>query len=415
MDFSDMMRDAEIRALDLLARDLPDVLQRLVNVAAMVTGTPGAEIHVITSESQHTLAGTSGIPDPCSNEMSYCAKIVRESDRDHVVPDVRLDERFKDSPFTTSGAVVTYAATQLVTTKGVPIGTLCVFDPEGNDIDEAQMRVLAELSDAAMDVLEARRRHSDLVESVTELAEGSRELRRSNEHLAAFAGQVSHDIQGPLAAVLMALQLMEEEREGEVVGDLLLRSALSGAHRMRATITGLMDFAVLGGALRPQRLDMAEVVHDVLDDLAARRGRTQVVLGSLPKVWGDDVQVRAVTQNLVANALKYAGGGDRPVIRISGYAVGGRTRVSISDNGPGVPVEQRESIFDLMVRGEGVEQTGIEGLGIGLDTCRRIVEAHHGEIGVRTSVEGGAEFWFDLPLPDTAVAVPSHGQDPVAV
>ena len=117
----------------------------------------------------------------------------------------------------------------------------------------------------------------------------------------------------------------------------------------------------------------------------------------------------------MANALKYAGGGDLPVIRISGYAVGGRTRVSISDNGPGVPAAERDSIFDLMVRGEGVEETGVEGLGIGLDTCRRIIEAHHGEIGVRTSVEGGAEFWFDLPLPDTAVAVPPHAQDSVAV
>lgn len=412
-----MMRDAEIQALDLLAQDLPDVLQRLVNVAALVTGTPVAEIHVITSTEQHTLAGTSGVPEPCSSEASYCGTIVRQAERDHVVPDARLDDRFKDSPFTTSGAVVSYAATQLITTRGVPIGTLCVFDPESNDIDEAQMRVLAELSEAAMDVLETRRRHDDLVERITELAEGSRELRRSNEHLAAFAGQVSHDIQGPLAAVLLALQLMQEQREDEPVGDLLLRSALSGAERMRATVAGLMDFAVLGGALRPQRLDMTEVVHDVLDDLAARRGRTQVVVGALPTIWGDGVQVRAVTQNLVANALKYAGGGDHPVVRISGYAVGGRTRVSVSDNGPGVPVGQRDSVFELMVRGEGVEQAGIDGLGIGLDTCRRIIDAHHGDIGVRTSVEGGAEFWFDLPLPEAAVAVPdrpsSQGADRV--
>ncbi len=414
MAFPDMMREAEIRALDLLGDDLPDVLARLVNVAGLATGAHAA-IHLITADEQVTLAGTDGLVGPCAADASFCATILRDPGRVHVVADARLDERFRNSPFTTSGRIVSYAASPMVTSNGVPIGTLCVFDPERKEFEESQLSVLAELSQAAMDVLETRRRHSDLVESVTELAEGSRELRRSNEHLAAFAGQVSHDIQGPLAAVLMALQLMEEEREGEAVGDLLLRSALSGAHRMRATISGLMDFAVLGGALHPQRLDMAEVVHDVLDDLAARRGRTQVVLGSLPKVWGDDVQVRAVTQNLVANALKYAGGGDLPVIRISGYAVGGRTRVSISDNGPGVPAAERDSIFDLMVRGEGVEETGVEGLGIGLDTCRRIIEAHHGEIGVRTSVEGGAEFWFDLPAPDTAVAVPPHAQDSVAV
>lgn len=397
------MREAEIRALDLLGRDLPDVLDRLVSVAAAVTGAKVAEIHVITASSQHTLAGTHGSPAPCSNDDSYCSAIVREEERDHVVPDVRLDDRFKDSPFTTSGAVIFYAASQLVTRTGVPIGTLCVFDSEHREFDAAQSAALSGLAEAAMDVLETRREIQSMQETLAQLADGSRELRRSNEHLAAFAGQVSHDVQGPLAGVLMALQLMEEEMPDGAT-DLLLRTALSSAQRMRTTVAGLMDFAVLGGTLHPVGLEMSRVVSDVLADLSARRGNARVEIGELPTVYGDDVQVRAVTQNLLANALKYAGGVDHPVIRVSGSTDGGRTRVVVTDNGPGVPADQQASIFGLMVRGDGVEHTGVDGLGIGLATCRRIVEAHGGTMGVAEAPGGGAAFWFELPVPEACLA-----------
>ncbi len=127
------------------------------------------------------------------------------------------------------------------------------------------------------------------------------------------------------------------------------------------------------------------------------------MVDELPTVWGDDVQVRAVMQNLVANALKYAGHVDEPVIRISGYDAGDRARICVSDNGPGIPEDQRESIFALMVRGEGAEQSGVEGLGIGLATCRRILQSHGGEIGVSDAEIGGAQFWFELPVPGNSL------------
>jgi signal transduction histidine kinase len=172
---------------------------------------------------------------------------------------------------------------------------------------------------------------------------------------------------------------------------------------MRATISGLMDFAVLGGTLHPVRLDLHTVVADVLQDLSMRRGRAEVVVGDLPKVWADDVQIRAVVQNLVANALKYAGHVDHPRIRIDALVAHGRARITVSDNGPGVPVDQREEIFELLVRGSDAVRSDVDGLGIGLATCRRILAAHQGALGVEESAEGGAEFWFELPVADASV------------
>lgn len=399
------MRDAEIAALDLLDGSPPELLDHLVRAAALMTGAKAARINVISSDAQHAIADSTGSVGRDDLEASLCARVLRRPERQQLVPDAKLDPRFSDSVFVSSGAITTYAAAQLVTSNGVSIGTLCIFDPEPVDVSQDMMDSLEQLSEAAVKAMEMRREHATMTSLLESLAGGSRELRRSNEHLAAFAGQVSHDVQGPLAAVQLSIELLQEEvpTDGAPVEDpevvaMLFGTAMSGAQRMRATVAGLMDYAVLGGRLEVAPLDTCQLVEDVLVDLSARRGRTEVLVEDLPTVHGDGVQIRAVLQNLLANAMKYAVTGN-PVVRVSGTASDASTRIHVTDNGPGVPADQRTSVFELMVRGDGVTQTGIEGLGIGLATCRRVVESHGGRIGVDEAPGGGADFWFELPAP----------------
>jgi signal transduction histidine kinase len=395
VDATSAVREAEVRALALLEGELPDVLDRLVRVAAQVTGASGARINIVTGRAQHTIASAVGPAPPLPVEASMCARILGDPATHHLVPDARQDPRFAEVPMVVDGAVRTYDASPLVTTHDVPIGTLCVYDADTVAISDAALAVLDELAGAVMAVLEQGRAHEAVRASLAELAVGTQELRRSNENLAAFAGQVSHDVQGPLAAVLMALQLMDELDQDDERQDRLRRRALSGAQRMRSTISALLDYAVLGGSLSREPLDMNTLVAEVLVDLRARIGEGTVVVEDLPTMWGDDVQVRAVTQNLVANALKYAGAAPR--VRVHAESADGITRLVVSDNGPGVPPADRAAIFELHVRGRTHASSGVEGLGIGLATCRRVLDAHGGRIGVEDSAEGGAAFWFELP------------------
>ena len=100
-------------------------------------------------------------------------------------------------------------------------------------------------------------------------------------------------------------------------------------------------------------------------------------VGALPTVTGDGTLLRALLQNLVANAVKFsAGHGQRPVVGVGAEAVPGGWRVTVDDNGPGVAVEDRDRVFELLARGE--DQESVDGLGIGLSTCRRIVQSHGG-------------------------------------
>jgi signal transduction histidine kinase len=176
-----------------------------------------------------------------------------------------------------------------------------------------------------------------------------------------------------------------------------LERAEAAAGRMGALVADLLDFARVGGQPRRGVVDLDALVRDVLDDLdtAIRSSGAQISVGALPRISGDATQLRALLQNLLANAIKFsAAAGGAPTIEVRAHELTGGWRLTVDDDGPGVPVEQRERVFGLLERGAGAD---VEGLGIGLSTCRRIVEAHGGRIGMDASALGGASAWVVLP------------------
>ncbi len=363
----------------------PD-LEGLVQLAATICGVSTAVINIIDDRSQHQIAAVGFEASVCAREDSMCAVVFRHPGH-VVVPDAREDERFRDNPFVTGeiAEVRFYASSPLITPAGVPIGTLCVFDERVGDLAEQDSQALALLARQVIDVLELRR--------IT------RELGRSNEQLAHFAGQVSHDLRNPLTALAGFLEIAADSPElaDAPVAAHALERADAAAARMGALVADLLDFARVGGQPRRGVVDLASLVRDVTDDLDVpiRTSGAVVSVGALPTISGDATQLRALLQNLLANAIKFsAASGAAPTIEVRAHALTGGWRLTIDDDGPGVPVEQRERVFGLLERGDGPE---VDGLGIGLSTCRRIVEAHGGRIGIEESPLGGASVWVVLP------------------
>ncbi|WP_306232189.1 sensor histidine kinase [Agrococcus beijingensis] len=362
----------------------PD-LEGLVQLAAVICGVSTAVINIIDDRDQHQIAAIGFEPSVCSREDSMCAVVFREPGH-VVVPDARADDRFRDNPFVTGeiADVRFYASSPLITPDGVPIGTLCVFDEAVGDLTEEASRSLRLLAHQVIDVLELRR--------IT------RELGRSNDQLAHFAAQVSHDLRNPLAALQGFLELATDSPElaDAPQASRALERAESAASRMGAMVADLLDFARLGGQARREPVDLGAVLRDVVDDLDAqlRASSATVSVGELPQVDGDATQLRALLQNLVANAVKFsAATREAPVVEVRAQLLSGGWRITVDDDGPGVPLEQRERVFALLERGA----SDVEGLGIGLSTCRRIVEAHGGRIGIDDSPLGGASVWVLLP------------------
>ncbi|WP_372727445.1 ATP-binding protein [Nocardioides sp.] len=401
------------RVLDLPRRR---ELQALVEVAAQVAGVPLATISMFTDTEQRHVAQIGFDDEACRREDSMC-NLVLHSGRPVIVSDARLDDRFKDNPMVDGrlANVRFYATHQLVTPHGVPIGTLCVFDDAPREISAEQAASLASLAERVVDLLELDLRTRDLTSSLEDLRSTQAELERSNEQLAAFAGQISHDLLNPLTAVSMSLTLLREQLGPTSTGAAtsgaatsgaatsgaadrdemawLAQRAIGGAQRMQTLIDDLLAFARLGGQLNRDRVDLGTLVDDVREDLAAVLTHARVRVGELPVVTGDRVQLRAVLQNLIANAAKFARTGEHAEIEVSSRRLDSGWRVEIADHGIGIPPADRERVFAPLAR----VSEEVEGLGIGLATVRRVLDAHGGSIGLEETPGGGTTVWFELP------------------
>ncbi|WP_433829943.1 sensor histidine kinase [Actinoplanes sp. CA-015351] len=224
------------------------------------------------------------------------------------------------------------------------------------------------------------------------------ELQRSNDELEGFAAAVSHDLVRPLASASGYLELL-----GQLYGDRLderaakwLTGASTSMGRMQQLVQALLFYARAGnapcsfGAVR-----LAEVAGGVTDDLRTLidAQRAEVVTDGDLCLDADPTLLRQLLQNLVDNAIKYRHPDRLPRVEIAGTATPGGWEITVSDNGLGIPPADRLRVFDMFAQ---VDPAARKGHGIGLSTCLRIVERHHGTITVDGSPLGGTTITVTL-------------------
>ena len=228
------------------------------------------------------------------------------------------------------------------------------------------------------------------------IAEERRQLAETRaQEMELFAGRVAHDLKSPLGAMLFRVGLAARHSGDETFGRLSQQ-----IQSMARLIDGLLEFALSGAQPEPgARAPLDEVLRDVAASLREDAVRSGVAL-ELPGASGLSVSCNAgalvsVLRNLVSNAIKFVG--ERPERRVTVRALerGGRVRVEVDDTGPGVPAGQERAVFEPYVRLPETQR--LPGLGLGLATVRRIIEAYGGEVGVTSRPGEGACFWFELP------------------
>lgn len=382
-------RDRALATYDVLGAPPRRELTALVDLAAQVAGVPFASVNLLSSRHQHQVAtvGFEGETTPCEDSM--CRQVV-ESGQPIMLDDASQDPRFADNPWTTGeiADVKYYASHPLRTPDGVVIGTLCVFDSEAHQVTPEAAKGLSLLADRVVDVLE-------LELASRRLSEVNARLSTSNDRLANFAGQVSHDLKNPLTSISLSLEALEMEVTDDYQVETVAR-ARRGVERMTDMIGNLLDFASQGAAPGDERVDLAAEVEVALDDLAGRIDRSLVRVDALPVVRGDASQLRSVLMNLIDNAAKFTLVGEQPEVEVGSVRLDAFERIEVRDRGRGVPEEKAERVFAPLAR---LDKT-VEGSGIGLATCRRIVEAHGGTMGLDAREGGGSVFWFRLPAVD---------------
>ncbi|MEX0270276.1 histidine kinase [Leptolyngbyaceae cyanobacterium UHCC 1019] len=235
------------------------------------------------------------------------------------------------------------------------------------------------------------------------------------EHQLQFKDQIlamlAHDLRNPLTATSIALETLERdcnpkdgvERLTPQLTARLLNHARTQTRAIDRMITDVLQAARGIGSdarIHPHKLDLGALCLDVLNDLQDRflEKSQQVekdIPSDLPMILADGERIRQVLTNLLDNAVKYTPPGG--TIQLSAlHRTTQKVQVSVEDNGPGIPSENQERIFEECFRLKRDEDKS--GYGIGLSLCQRIIRAHYGQIWVDSTSNHGSCFHFTLPV-----------------
>jgi len=231
------------------------------------------------------------------------------------------------------------------------------------------------------------------------LEEITRELERSNGELTSFASVVAHDLRGPLNTVGLFSQVLSTSSaiKSDVESSGHLASIRTELTRMSGFIQSLLTYGRVGaGDLRLQDCDCAVILNNVRENLKAdlERNCAEISNDPLPSIRADSTLITQLFQNLVENSIKYRSEA-APRIHISGAEQEQFWQFSVQDNGVGIRSEDAERIFKPFYQVPGGHRR--KGVGLGLVTCKKIVERHGGSIEVRSTPGAGATFLFTIP------------------
>ncbi|MFS8890021.1 histidine kinase [Synechococcus sp. R55.2] len=243
-------------------------------------------------------------------------------------------------------------------------------------------------------------------EEVFLLRQERAQLREQLDFKDRVLAMLVHDLRSPLTATALAVETLQQGREGSLDKALerqLFDHARQQLRKMDSMITDILESA--RGAASELRIRAVEtqlpglcqaVIEELWPRIQGKRLQFQADIPvDLPSVHVDPDKIRQVLFNLLDNAIKYtpAGGSIRLDVL---HRTSQKVQVTVSDTGPGIPEADQESIFSDSVRLSRDQQQ--EGYGIGLSLCRRIVRAHYGQIWVESSLGKGSSFHFTLPV-----------------
>jgi two-component system sensor histidine kinase/response regulator len=229
------------------------------------------------------------------------------------------------------------------------------------------------------------------------------ELQQLERQRDALVHMVVHDMRSPLMSIMLAAELLEmnvrktgDEDSLEGIDDILASS-----RHIREMITTLLDISRMESNEMPLNLescDLHEVLGRSVSSLKALVRKANLIYepsGKAVMAYCDKAIMQRVVENLLANAVKYAG--EKGSIRLELTELDDEVRISVHDSGPGIPKEYHQMIFDKFGQVSAEQNCKTHSTGLGLAFCKIAVEAQGGRIGVESEVGKGSTFWLTLP------------------
>jgi two-component system clock-associated histidine kinase SasA len=251
-----------------------------------------------------------------------------------------------------------------------------------------------------------------LSDEIFRLNQAKEELEAQLRFKDRIIAMMAHDLRNPLTAASIAIETLElgyapNQRRNislspELTGQLLkhAKTQVRAINRMITDILKTARGATLDLQIYPQELDLVALCKAVTEETQGRlQGKSLHLITELPQdlpaVYADGSQVKRVIANLLDNAIKYTPEGGQ-VSLLALHRTTQKIQVGVIDTGPGIPVENRDRIFEESFRLQ--RDVTQEGYGLGLALCQRIIRAHYGQIWVDSVPGEGSAFYFTLPV-----------------
>lgn len=220
---------------------------------------------------------------------------------------------------------------------------------------------------------------------------------KKNKDLEQFNYMASHDLKEPLRTVKVFSQLLQNNYQN--LSDDKIEEYLNyiniSATSMVKLLDSLLTYATVSDTIVKTKVDLNQTVNLLTKDLKTTIGDTIIEIKKLPTVQADETAIRQVLQNLISNAIKYRDPERKLAISITSCSSADKDTICVSDNGIGIHKDFQETIFLFLKRLHS--KSAIEGCGIGLSVCKKLIENHGGEIWVESEVNKGAQFFFSIP------------------
>ncbi len=359
----------------------------LTAIASEICQTPIALISLIDDQNQWFKSKVGIDIDSTPRDISFCGHAITNPSEIMLVEDARKDARFHDNPLVEGDPnIVFYGGIPLISANGHALGTLCVIDNKPRELSASQINCLRALTGQITQLLELRK--------------SKIELEERNKILTRFASVAAHDLKAPLNNISMLAELFIKEHieKNDVDGKKIIHSILYSSKKLRSLVNGLLDYsknyAEISQAFSVFKSNDLE--STLLNLLTIPEGTSIVFQSNVSGIRTHHTLIEQVLMNLVSNAIKY-NDKTNPEIKVLISENNDNYLFDIQDNGPGIPQNLHEKIFEPFVVHASKDRFGEKGHGLGLATVKKVVHALGGKIVVKSELGKGTSFSFNIP------------------